>query len=562
MKKTILLLFFLLQIGSIAFSQTLYNTLIPDSSFNKFGYRRVFSSLYNPGFATAADGSMYVAAASSNQVYTASVMNLVVQKLNNSGQPDTAFGLNSNATINILAIEPNLNMLNIKSVHLQSDGKIVILAAAAMQLPNPQYSDSRGWHVLVRLKANGQPDSSFNGDGIVFTKVTTNNEDRPSCLTIDERVPGQPKYYVGGTSSTYGSWHLGASQFFIIRYLNNGTPDLSFNSTGYIQASGTFINMATGTGYVGAMSMKVVNNQKLLVAGAHASGQYFMMRLHPNGSFDSSFAGTGRVLRQVGFNSALNDLGATHILPDNSVAFTAEDVTYSNSMTGYDSFYLHVARQNADGTPMTGFGINGELQYNYTARGLYHKETFDDSSRMVLGYYRHTGSNTAQKINLVRFTKNGGLDASFASSGVLASEPILQDDWLNASSMIGGLQFSTDYKKLYLCGFYSKLASQGIVAYRYKYPVKAANTGVQQAPQIAATVYPNPVTDELRIQLAKPGKQISVQLTSCLGQVVWKGTFQQIQNISLPMQQLPSGTYFLRIANDEQQQYTTTVSKL
>lgn len=561
MKKTTLLLVILLQISLSAFSQTLYNTLIPDSTFNKFGYRRVHPSLYYPCFTTAANGSMYIAASHGSQATVASVMTLAVQKLDNSGQPDTSFGTNSTSNINILAIEPNLSFFIVKSVRLQNDGKVVILAAAGMQYSGAQYSDSKGWHALIRLKANGQRDSTFNGNGIIFTKVTAGNEDKPTCLAIDESIAGQPKYYVGGTSAAFGSWHLGANQFFIIRYLHNGTPDLTFNSTGYIQGPGTLINVASGTGYAGALSMKVVNNQKLLVAGAHASSQFFMMRLHPNGSFDSTFAGTGRVLRQVSFISALNDLGATYILPDNSVAFTAEDVTYGASVTSYDSFFLHVARQNADGTPMTSFGTNGELHYDYAAKGLWHKETFDDSSRMLLGYFKHIGNNTAQKINLVRFTKNGRLDSSFASNGVLQSEPVLQDDWINASALLGGLQFSTDYKKLSLCGFYSKLTSHGAIAYRYKYPVKAANTAVQQAQAIAATIYPNPATDQLHIQLLKPGTQISVQLTSCLGQIVWQGAFQQVQNFTLPMQQLPPGVYVLHITNSEQQQYTTTVSK-
>lgn len=559
--KKITLLLFLLHIGVPAFCQTLYNNLIPDSTFNKFGYRRVHPNLYYPGFTTATDGSMYIAASHGGQANVATIMTLAVQKLNSSGQPDSSFGTNSTSNINILAIEPNISFFIVKSVRLQQDGKVVILAAAGMQYGGAQYSDSKGWHALVRLKANGQPDSSFSGDGIVFAKVTAGNEDRPMCLAIDESIAGQPKYYIGGTSAAFGTWHLGANQFFITRYLHNGTPDLTFNSTGYIQGPGTLINMASGTSYAGTLSMKVVNNQKLLVAGAHSSRQFFMMRLHPNGSFDSSFAGTGRVLRQVSFISALNDLGATHILPDNSVAFTAEDVTYGPGLSSLDSFFLHVARQNADGTPMTGFGVNGELHYNYTAKGLWHKETFDDSSRMLLGYYRHNGSNTAQKINLVRFTKNGLLDSSFASNGVLQSEPVLQDDWINASALLGGLQFSADYKKLYICGFYSKQASHGIIAYRYKYPVKAVNTGVQQLPGINATVYPNPATDELRIQFSAPVTQASVQLTSCLGRVVWQGAFQQVQSCSLPIQQLPSGVYVLRITNKEQQSYTTTISK-
>ena len=504
---------------------------------------------------------MYIASSQSNQVYPATAMNLDVIKLNNSGEPDTAFGVSGLSHINILALNPDINQFNVKSLYVQADGKIVILAAAASQYLNPQFENSRGLHTLVRLKANGQRDSTFNGNGVLLARVTPGNEDVPSALAVDESVAGQPKYYVGGSSLPYGSWHLGPTMFFITRYLNNGTIDVSFNTTGYLQGSGTLINTGTGTGHTGNITMKIVANQKLLVAGAHSSRKFFVMRLLPNGNFDSSFAGTGRILRQVSFISALNALGATHILSDNSVAFTAEDITYNYTPNSYDSLFLHAARQNADGTPMMNFGVNGELHYNYTAKGLYHKETFDDRGRMLLGYYKHIGNNTSQKIHLARFTVNGLPDTSFITNGVLESEPILQDDWINPGSLLGGLQYARDYKKLYLCGTYSKASgSFGIIAFRYKFP-EIVISGIAGVNTLHAIIYPNPTNNELYIELAGNGNISSVTLTDMMGKIVMSRSIISGNSTALLLHHLPAGQYMLQVADEHNHSASRIVTK-
>jgi uncharacterized delta-60 repeat protein len=216
------------------------------------------------------------------------------------------------------------------SVAIQPDGKIVVVSSVAI-----------GTFAVVRYNPNGSLDTSFNGSGIVLTPVDSDGGG-PSSVAIQT----DGKIVVAGSN--------GDNSFAILRYNPNGSLDTTFNGSGLvitpdgnaysvaIQADGKIIaagesrgvvsqrgftlvrynsdgsldTSLNGTGIVitpvgdagsGASDLAIQPDGKIVVVGlglaAHGSfffAHFAVARYNPDGSLDTSFGGTGKILIPIG----------------------------------------------------------------------------------------------------------------------------------------------------------------------------------------------------------------------------------------------------------------------
>ena len=170
------------------------------------------------------------------------------------------------------------------SVALQPDGKIVVAGRC--------FNGTHTAFCLARYVASGTLDVSFNSIGTVITAIG-NGGSGGSGGDIARGVALQPdgKIVVAGYCANGTTY-----DFCLARYLASGTLDLSFNG------SGTVIT-PIGSGDDYAISLALQPDGKLVVVGVCSNGansDFCIARYLANGTLDTSFSGTGKVITPVG----------------------------------------------------------------------------------------------------------------------------------------------------------------------------------------------------------------------------------------------------------------------
>jgi uncharacterized delta-60 repeat protein len=155
---------------------------------------------------------------------------------------------------------------------LQPDGKILMV----------------GGLKLLRLDADGKPDSGFGATGVV--DVVLNNGSLDTAM--DVAVQGDGKILVAGTTSTVT---VGSDDFALTRFNADGTLDMSFGAGGHaitdfygstdrarrirLQADGKILVVGSATQPVSSTTSSVV---------------FAVARYNPDGSLDTSFSDDGK----------------------------------------------------------------------------------------------------------------------------------------------------------------------------------------------------------------------------------------------------------------------------
>ncbi len=241
-------------------------------------------------------------------------------RLNADGTLDTSFNLTGKLLVP-LGTAGDLGY----SVTVQPDGKIVVAGHSA-SATGTDFS-------LIRLNADGTPDTSFNGTGELLVPVGTGSYDYGQSVTV------QPdgKIVVSGYSIDDAG-----SDFSLIRLNADGTLDTSFNGTGKAV-------LPVGTAYDGGYCATVQADGKIVVAGENWNGVDWdcsLIRLNANGTLDTGFNGTGKVLLPVG----TFDDGAASVTVQPDGKIVVGGVSHNGSDYDFNLFRL-----NADGTLDTTF---------------------------------------------------------------------------------------------------------------------------------------------------------------------------------------------------------------
>jgi uncharacterized delta-60 repeat protein len=134
-----------------------------------------------------------------------------------------------------------------------------------------------------------------------------------------------------------------------------------------------------------------------------------VIRLHSNGSLDTSFGENGKLILPVGVNN--DSARSSFFQPDGKIVLVGSSSNGSN-------VDFSIVRLNSNGTLDTSFGENGKLLIPIRAGDDYAYSTFlQPDGKIVLAGSSSNGSNS--DFSIVRLNSNGSLDTSFGENGKL-----------------------------------------------------------------------------------------------------------------------------------------------
>jgi uncharacterized delta-60 repeat protein len=161
-------------------------------------------------------------------------------------------------------------------------------------------------------------------------------------------------------------------------------------------------------------SMAVQSDNKIVVVGFANNGannDFAVVRYNSNGTLDTNFNGTGKVITPIG----TGDDTAFGVALQSDGKIVA--VGRSNNGSNYD---FGVVRYNTNGTLDTSFSTDGKLT---TAMGTESDTAFgvaiQSDGKIVVSGRADTGTTT--DFGVARYTTNGTLDTSFSSDGKLTT---------------------------------------------------------------------------------------------------------------------------------------------
>jgi uncharacterized delta-60 repeat protein len=267
--------------------------------------------------------------------------NMVVFRILSNGSLDDSYGTNGRVSLN-----PGWNESGIGSIGVQPDDKILV---GGYEVNINGLSN----FFCLRLTATGQLDNSFAGNGIYRTAPSSYEfiEMYSLLLSPDNKIILAG--FVVNPSRVAGS----AS---IIKLLNNGSPDNTFNGSGINFYYRALNNDST---YIFPYTMALHPDNSLYVAGdalnLRDEQQPFIIRIKENGQLDNTLTadGTGWYRNSFGGIAATaNDLFINST--DNSLYLAGGRTTIGNNADFLIAAFL---------TTIPGPGIT----YTFTGNGLW-----------------------------------------------------------------------------------------------------------------------------------------------------------------------------------------------
>jgi uncharacterized delta-60 repeat protein len=357
----------------------------------------------------------------------------VLLRYNADGTLDDTFGNGGRVTTSVSSGDDLAT-----AVALLPDGRIVVAGRTETGGGDADFA-------VVRYRADGTLDTSWDSDGLLTTSFGSNSWDSASTLAIQS----DGKLVVAG-KSTNGS----TSTFAIARYLASGILDATFDNDGKLTstvgegvdglvllAAGKLVAAGTTAGAsavvlarydvagkpdlgfdtdgvvvtpvdaVEVSGLEVANDGRLFVVGSANNGlnrDMLALRYSSNGAPDSSFDGDGRV--DISFGAGNWDYGeALTVQPDGRLILVG-----STDGLGGESFA--VARLNDNGSRDVSFGGGGLLR---THAGIAYSYA---STVKLMGDGRIVAAGGANRgrfddVALVRYLSNGVLDSTLSGDG-------------------------------------------------------------------------------------------------------------------------------------------------
>ena len=203
-----------------------------------------------------------------------------LQRYSFDGQKDMSFGTAGE----VIFEEAQYTYINFRDFDLEPSGKIVVVgdASSSGQASRP---------FVLRLDADGHPDTSFATQGENFFRILDNSDygicNNVKVLSDNKIIVSVEGFYVGGTG---GLWGIKPA---VVKFDSDGSFDTSFGDDGkyifetYHDANDSF------------RCMKVQPDGKILIGGGSSypypvfDTDYYLTRLNSDGSLDTDFANDG-----------------------------------------------------------------------------------------------------------------------------------------------------------------------------------------------------------------------------------------------------------------------------
>ncbi len=166
-----------------------------------------------------------------------------------------------------------VSLLTVGDVELLPNGKILLAGQRTSNVPGR----------VIRLTADGAPDTTFSGDGVISLPYEMEG------LAIDS----QGRIVAGGSLVRASSPGYRKSDFAVARIRSNGTLDPNFSGDGKATVSFDLVDNVS--------DVAVDSSDRPVVVGTTANGVYSMLwsgliaRFKAGGAIDTAFSGNGLV---------------------------------------------------------------------------------------------------------------------------------------------------------------------------------------------------------------------------------------------------------------------------
>lgn len=324
---------------------------------------------------------------------------------------------------------------------------------------------------------SGQLDNSFGIDGIAVSSFDATQDSEAKTMAIQ----ADGKILIAGDTS------LGSvTKMSVTRMNTDGSVDTSFATNG-------FLNFSTSTSKSFINDIAVQSDGKIVLAGYEwngISGNFALVRLNQNGSFDTTFGTNGIAILDSGMDEIGKSLhlledgkiliagdisdqfGMTRVLSDGSIdtdfgtngwartsfspwAFCYDvnvadngDILLTGMTTQGSDWKYAIAHYNADGTPKTGFGTDGRLTIsvgNGNDFGIRSFQTTD--GQLLVAGHSYVGSTPLKyEVVVTRRNADGSLDTSYGTNGYARIK------WLNNHENYLNDAYFDENENLFLCG--------------------------------------------------------------------------------------------------------------
>ena len=525
------------------------------------------------------DGKTVLVGRASNGIgYTFSVA-----RFNANGTPDSTFDGDGVA---VTVLEAGSRNDNVNTVAVQPDGKIIAAG------------NSNNNFALVRYNVNGSLDASFDGDGIVNTPLPGSSVIYSIAVLSNGKILAGGASYPGPTSG----------DFTLARYNANGTPDLSFDGDGIVTTN--IVNTSSDILY----SLAIQPDGKIVAAGS-SNSDFALVRYNADGTPDNTFNGNGRVtidfgLNEIAYSVAMqadgrlvvagvsNSLDASSIfhtavarvlangLPDNSfdldgklttavgnsdqyysvlvqqdAKIVASGTTYSNGSSDF-----LVVRYNGDGSLDNSFDADGKLTIDMGSAEAY-ATIAGWGTTLVAGGYSNNQLAVVRLLNssavlilptrLLNFaaTTTGqtvSLSWKTATQNLLRFEIEQSTDGIHFTP--AGMLPASATEQQY--GFQIVQSTSAIAYYRLKLIDQngsytySATLAIKTGNQAALTLLQNPVHAQLRLQLMADEKTV-LSIVDSKGAVLLKrqGFATGNNAVTLDVSGFAKGAYYIFVAS-------------
>ncbi len=269
-------------------------------------------------------------------------------------------------------------------------------------LGGQSYESNQNHFAMIRITPFGEPDTSFSLDGKLITHINSSASDiRAIALQTDGKIIA-----AGGGSGKDAA--LTKSDFAAVRYLTDGSLDLNFGSSGIFTQD--FENAANVP-----LSLLTLANQSMLLGGyslINSNSDIMLLKLQPDGIQDSSFNKTGLIVQ---------DLNLTHSFANRIRVQQDGKILAGGYSNYYDSYEYTAARYDLYGKVDSSFSADGlAILFFSQDQDICNDLAIQDDGRIIqLG--TSTNSSGLSSIMLLRFLENGSADNSFDSDGKVIS---------------------------------------------------------------------------------------------------------------------------------------------
>jgi uncharacterized delta-60 repeat protein len=312
---------------------------------------------------------------------------IILLRFNPDGALDTTFGGTGIVRTTIRKAE------SCNELKLQRDGKILVAGGSWLMSNVINFA-------VLRYNTNGTLDSTFGTGGMVLTQFDNNHE-----IAYSIAIQPDDKIIAAGTDDQR------QYDTILARYNPDGTLDPAFNGNGTV--SNDF-----GSDNSEGRAVAIQPDGKIVIAGvANDFPRVYIAvaRYNVNGTLDTTFGGTGRIVTRTPETFA--NPRAITVQPDGKIIVVGSSYTAASASQDFIAL-----RYNPDGSLDTAFDVDGIATTDMAVDAAGSVDTartvdVQADGKILLAGNSFNNTTNEEDISLVRYNADGSLDATFNGTG-------------------------------------------------------------------------------------------------------------------------------------------------